>query len=242
VVITIFRLPPGHVKTYAALVDSWQPVEALADPRRRAVYAAVRAADEPVSRDQVAHQLGISRQAAALALDRLAGAGLLAVSYARPPGRRGPGAGRPAKRYQPSGTAVAVAVPARREDLPARILAEAVTGAGSPREAVGAIATREGRSDGNRLRAPEGSAPHPADAEPVAALEALGYEPECVGGQVVLRNCPFHRVVGTAPELVCGLNLAYLDGLLEGLGANTRYAAELVPGLAGCCVAVRPLP
>ena len=36
----------------------------------------------------------------------------------------------------------------------------------------------------------------------------------------MLRNCPFQRVAGRAPELVCALNQDFLAGLLHGLGAR----------------------
>jgi len=54
---------------------------------------------EPVSRDEAASACELERATAAYHLDRLVTDGLLAASYARPPGRSGPGAGRPAKRY-----------------------------------------------------------------------------------------------------------------------------------------------
>ncbi|MYS87452.1 helix-turn-helix transcriptional regulator [Embleya scabrispora] len=55
--------------------------------------------------------------------------------------------------------------------------------------------------------------------------------------RILLRNCPFHRLAEDFPPLVCGMNLALLEGLLDGLGA-TGYRARLdsVPGR--CCVVV----
>ena len=43
-----------------------------------------------------------------------------------------------------------------------------------------------------------------------------------------------------APELVCGLNRAYIDGVVEGLGAGDRVVAELAPRAGECCVELRP--
>jgi hypothetical protein len=43
-----------------------------------------------------------------------------------------------------------------------------------------------------------------------------------------LRNTP----------LVCGVNQAYLDGLLRGLG-NDTVAADLTPQPGACCVTLR---
>src|SRR3954463_9887153 len=92
----------------------------LAEPTRRRVYDAVRAADDPQTRDAVAQATGINRRLAPCRLDLLAGGGLLEVDYARPPGRTGPGAGRPAKRYRPAPVDIELRVPAPRYDLAAR--------------------------------------------------------------------------------------------------------------------------
>src|SRR5947208_17095696 len=99
----------------------------LAEPTRHRVYDAVRAADGPQTRDDIANATGINRRLVTFHLDLLADSGLLDVDYARPPGRSGPGAGRPAKRYRPTQMEVELRVPARRYDLAARILARAVT-------------------------------------------------------------------------------------------------------------------
>ena len=50
-----------------------------------------------------------------------------------------------------------------------------------------------------------------------------------------LRNCPFQSLAAKAPELVCGINLAYLTGFLAGLGAATVQAV-LAPARGECCV------
>ena len=56
-----------------------------------------------------------------------------------------------------------------------------------------------------------------------------------------LRNCPFHVAAQRHPELVCGMNLALLRGLLDGLGADGAEAA-LEPAPGRCCVAIRNEP
>lgn len=74
-----------------------------------------------------------------------------------------------------------------------------------------------------------------AAGEVVARLAALGYEPVLdADGTVRLRNCPFHAVAQAHPPLVCGLNLALLEGLIGGAG----HVARLVPEAGGCCVTV----
>jgi len=107
----------------AEAAQGWKAVTPLTEPTRRRVYETVRAGVGPATRDEVAAALGIGRKLAAFHLDALAVAGLLDVDYARPPGRSGPGAGRPAKRYRAKHDDITVSVPARRYDLAARILA-----------------------------------------------------------------------------------------------------------------------
>jgi predicted ArsR family transcriptional regulator len=79
---------------------------------------------------------------AAYHLDKLADAGLLVTSYARPAGRGGPGAGRPAKRYVRAQQELSVSVPPRDYGLLAGVLAEVMSAdvSGTVREAVTAAA------------------------------------------------------------------------------------------------------
>ena len=65
-----------------------------------------------------------------------------------------------------------------------------------------------------------------------------GYEPfEDEAGVIRLRNCPFHRLAADHRDLVCGMNRAYPEGLLEGLHRDD-VTAELDPQAARCCVAI----
>jgi predicted ArsR family transcriptional regulator len=220
----------------------WTALEALAEPRRRAVFAFASAAGEAVSRDDVAAAVGMSRPLAAHHLDRLVDAGLLVVTFARPPGRRGPGAGRPAKRYSPARTETAISVPPRRYDLAARIFARALTAgaqtAGTdPAGAVAVVAADEGRAEG---RVHAGTRALGVDATLAGAarvLDELGYTPERTRRCVRLRNCPFHGILDVAPELMCGANHAFVTGLLAGLGGSPRVGAVLDPQPGPeCCV------
>ena len=43
-------------------------------------------------------------------------------------------------------------------------------------------------------------------------------------GRILLDNCPFHAIAVDRPELVCGLNLAFIEGLLKGGGVATARA------------------
>ena len=101
-------------------------VALLDEPVRRQLYEIVAASRDPVSRDDAAAAAGISRALAAFHLDRLVDGGLLAAEYRRLSGRAGPGAGRPAKLYRRSAGDLAVCLPERHYELPARIFAEAL--------------------------------------------------------------------------------------------------------------------
>jgi predicted ArsR family transcriptional regulator len=221
--------------------ESWDSVAVLAEPTRRRIYDVVRRSDAPMTREGVAAAVGITQRLAAFHLDRLAEAGLVAVDYARPPGRSGPGAGRPAKRYTPAPVELELALPPRQYNWVARILAAAI--ATRPKDA-DASAIELARAEGHRAgalrrprRKPRG---HAAIEAAQQTLSHLGYEPVEDDDQCVrLRNCPFHDVVDVAPGLVCSLNEQLVAGVLEGLGVDDRCAARLDGAPPDCCVTVR---
>jgi predicted ArsR family transcriptional regulator len=204
---------------------------ALSDPTRRAAYEYAIAQGHPVGRDEVAGALGIGRTLAAYHLDRLADAGLLSVAYARRSGRSGPGAGRPAKLYERSEREVSLSVPPRDYGLAAQLLAQA---AADDRRGATRRALREAaRSLGRRI-----AAAAPASPDLHRVLRERGYEPyEAEPGVVRLRNCPFHAVAQTHPEVVCDMNLSLLSALVNGLGAGREAVLEPAPGR--CCVVIR---
>ena len=219
----------------------WERVHLLTEPTRRAVYDAVRAGREPMTRDEVAASTGISRRLAAFHLDLLAEGGLLSVDYARPAGRRGgPGAGRPSKRYAAEEVEVEVSLPPRRYDIAARVLARAVAepGEGSAHDRAVVIAQEEGQRLGG-LHRPGGRMSADRTLETTAeVLTELGYEPTREGGCVRLRNCPFHAVVDVAPQLVCSLNDALIGGILDGIDGSDAVTAALDGVPPDCCVTV----
>ncbi|HEX9342999.1 MAG TPA: helix-turn-helix domain-containing protein [Actinomycetota bacterium] len=210
----------------------------LHEPVRRALYRYVAAQAHEVSRNEAAQALGIQRGLAAFHLDKLVEAGLLEVaSHRRLGGRSGPGAGRPAKLYRRSATEHELTLPPRRYETAAHLLAEVVEASGTDL-ALYAAAKRHGEALGREATAGNPAASE-ADAE--AVLAERGYEPYREGATLRLRNCPFHSLSSEFPALVCGMNLALLEGLLRQLGpAGAELVARMVPRPGECCVALSP--
>lgn len=201
-----------------------ETLASLAEPVRRTLYEYVVSAHEPVSREEAAEAVDVSRQVAAYHLDRLAEDGLLAFEFRRLTGREGPGAGRPAKLYRRSGTSYDVSVPPRRYDLAASILLEALREGGVSHDALAAAA----RDAGSRV----------GGAGLLEAFAQTGYEPVAEEGETRFRNCPFHLLRDHDRELTCALNLALVEGMIEGAGAGVT--ATLAPEEGYCCVRIAP--
>jgi predicted ArsR family transcriptional regulator len=209
--------------------DDLAPLCSLDDDTRRRLYDVVVAAGEPVSRDQASAAAQVDRSLAAYHLDKLVEEGLLVTSFARPAGRGGPGAGRPAKYYRRADREFAVSVPPRDYELVAEIFARAAEG-----DASGRIASllRDAATQTGRQLADGGD----GEAGLLGHLRHQGYEPYDDHGVLRLRNCPFHHLARQHTELVCSMNLAVLSGLVEALGAPVRPKLDPVPGQ--CCVAL----
>jgi predicted ArsR family transcriptional regulator len=205
-------------------------VAALHDPTRRALFDFVGSNRAPVTRDDAAESLGISRRIAAFNLDRLAELGLLSVEYRRTHGRTGPGAGRPAKLYRRSDAEFAVSVPERHYEFVGALLAAAVTESKATGAAVPEVLDRAAHDAGRSIGATAG--------DMRTALSESGYEPsEDSDGALVLRNCPFHRLADRYTDLVCGINLQLVRGVAVGCG-DDMHTAVLDPGPGRCCVRV----
>jgi predicted ArsR family transcriptional regulator len=219
----------------ATRAENVKRLASLQDPVRRRLHEYVRARGEPVGREEAGEAVGIGRSLAAYHLDRLTDEGLLTATYRRPEGRTGPGAGRPAKLYEPAEGEVAVSVPARDYEFAAHVLAEAADAdpSGNARTSLDHVARDQGRELGNALAAPART----TGLE--QALRERGYEPFLdEDGVIRLRNCPFHRLAAEHRDLVCGMNLSFLEGLLEGLGRED-LEGSLEPAPGQCCVAIR---
>ena len=224
-------LPPDE----AALAS----LSSLDDRVRGALYEFVSGCTEPVGRDDAAAAVGIGRALAVYHLDKLVEAGLLTATYRRPPGRSGPGAGRPAKLYSRSGREFTVRVPPREYELAARLLVQAVSSdpGGRSRAALADAARQLGTQLGTGRRARTAGQEDPRPALQ-AVLREHGFAPfEGGDGAIRLRNCPFHQLAQQDPRIVCGMNLALITGMVTGLEASgLRPVLDPRPGQ--CCVAV----
>jgi predicted ArsR family transcriptional regulator len=216
----------------------------LDEPARRTLYEAVVRAGRPVSRDEAASLADVSRPLAAFHLDKLVAVGLLDVEYRRLSGRTGPGAGRPSKLYRRGARELSVSLPQRHYEVPAELLAtamEQMTGP-TPPEALRSAAKDLGETIGADARRQSG--PRPSRRRLRVALqetlEARGYEPvETTSGEIRYGNCPFHALVDEHRDLVCNMNLALSEGILDGLG-DERLCARLDPQPGQCCIAIGP--
>lgn len=215
----------------------------LDDPVRRALYLYVARQAEPVGREAAAEAADTTRENAAFHLDRLVDAGLLETSYRRLGERSGPGAGRPSKLYRRSARQLDVTLPARRYQLIAELLAEAIESSRGkdPRREVAKAARAFGERIGAEARsASRGRGGRALLRAALATLEDYGFEPaEAPGGTIRLRNCPFDALARTHRELVCGMNLSFMEGVLGGLEVS-GIAAQLDPQPGMCCVRLSP--
>ncbi|MFI6359629.1 helix-turn-helix transcriptional regulator [Streptomyces sp. NPDC050743] len=229
-------------------MDDIDAIAVLQDPVRRRLYEYVVTRGREVGRNEAAEAAGVARTLAAHHLDKLAEAGLLETGSRRLTGRSGPGAGRPAKVYTRARTERAVSLPARDYRTAAELLAEAAEEAG-----LDAGLCAAARRRGEALRGP--AAACGGLEEVMEMLAARGYEPYLEGGEdaedvraeadggvagaaarvVRMRNCPFHAVAERFPPLVCGMNLALLEGLL---GQDGPVRARMDPRPGECCVVV----
>lgn len=208
-------------------------IAALDQPVRADLYAVLADRDGWVGRDEAAEAAGVPRSVAAFHLDKLVEAGLVETRFERPPGRTGPGAGRPAKKYRRAEAEVAVSLPDRRYDLAGALLADAVAESEQNGRPVAAALANAAKATGRELGASLRSTPT------IEALEQLGYEPHEREGDVVLANCPFHALAERHRTLVCGMNLDLLTGLTEGLESDEAMVPRLEPAEGMCCVRLR---
>lgn len=123
--------------------------------------------------------------------------------------------------------------------LMAHLFATAIEEAdtGPVKEAVANAARRLGEVVGHDMRSrhefTDGLQGEVAVVEDV--LRSYGFQPTRVGDEVRLVTCPFHALAQEHMVLVCGANLAFVDGLVAALDA-ARVEVRLDPEDGRCCV------
>lgn len=211
-------------------------MSSISDPVRARLYEVVTSRPDPVRRDEAAAEAGIRQSLAAYHLDKMVELGLLDATYQRPPGQQ---TGRPAKVYTRSSREFTVTIPTRSYELAAQLMAQAIA-SGPPgdtqlalQETARAYGTEMGRSR------TAGDAPAGGERESLeAVLGECGFEPACDdAGTLRLRNCPFRHLSGQHPDVICAMNLALVEGLVAGLGADTP-APVRDPRQGHCCVTI----
>ncbi|WP_259294623.1 hypothetical protein [Streptomyces canus] len=153
---------PPPISSDAAAIDS---VNALGEGTRRQMFAFIRRARHPVTRDEAAATVGISRELAAFHLDKLVDVGLLSARYAAPTGVRE--VGRQPKVYEPTVTPSRVSIPDRRHELLADLLVQAVVTEGETRPPLKRRCARQdsGAKNSARKNAPSCALPDSAPRE-----------------------------------------------------------------------------
>src|SRR6185312_14578622 len=111
-------------------------VAALEDDLRQRMYEFIRIARQPVTREEAAEAVGISRKLAAFHLDKMVSAGLLRSDFA-PAGLRK--VGRAPKMYSPVNIDVHISLPERHHEVLAAILIDGVLSNSSGETATQAV-------------------------------------------------------------------------------------------------------
>lgn len=104
-------------------------------------------------------------------------------------------------------------------------------------DALASVSRTAGRTLGEQARQLAGKRPGPAALRAAAAgvLSECGYEPRDEGADISLINCPFHALALDYTDLVCGMNLELIGGLVETL-EHPDLQAHLAPTPGRCCV------
>jgi predicted ArsR family transcriptional regulator len=97
--------------------------DALGDRQLRRALLFVRERARSVTADELSRALAIPRGVARWRLEKLVAAGVVQTGFERRTGRRGPGAGRPAKTYAPIAETAAIEFPRRRYEILVGLLA-----------------------------------------------------------------------------------------------------------------------
>lgn len=203
----------------------------LGDATRRGIYISIREAPEAMTTAEVAALFDVHPNVARHHLHRLVEDGFLDVTEKRPEGRKGPGAGRPAKHYTATRKEVQLQFPARRYDLLSELLVRVIQRL-APDDAA-AAAEEIGREYGQELAAeiglPEDSGFEGAARAVARAMIGMGFDTEANTDDhmLVTSFCPFGTTAVDHPEIVCKLDQGIVKGLLA--ATNQKPLAIVTP-------------
>ncbi len=223
-------------------------LDAVADPELRETLLFARGRAAPFTADDAAAALAVHRNVARSRLDRLAGAGLLEISFARRSGRGGPGAGRPAKVYRVAPETSMIEFPPRRlPELVARLLDEL------PARGRAAALRRVGADFGRALADEARLKPAASVATGIervcAAVRSLGFQAslERVDGDtavIATPTCPLRPLVverAEAAEIDRGMWAGLVERAVRGVRAErvTCETSRCHEDRASCSVVLR---
>ena len=222
-------------------------LDALGDPGLRSTVLLVRAARNPLTADDVAEQLDISRSVARWRLERLVEAGLAIVEFERRSGRDGPGAGRPAKTYAAAPETNAVEFPRRYYEALVGRLVDALPQRGRAKHLDG-VGYSFGLELGRAARVRQAATMRGALDRLCRGLGRLGFQAavESVGeGEAVIvsATCPLRPVVVSDND-ARALDAGMWRGLLAAAAGPTAAATarcstqNCLDGRAPCRIVV----
>jgi predicted ArsR family transcriptional regulator len=200
-------------------------LDAIGDRDLREILLFARAQALPVTADEVAAAQRIHRNVARGRLERLAEAGLLVQSFERRTGRRGPGAGRPAKTYRVAPELSAIEFPERRYERLIELLVETLPERARP-ERLRDAGVAFGRELGLEAQLRPAKSFRTALGRVCTALGSLGFQAsvaEVTGerGVITTPTCPLRPLVRARPRLT-GLDRAMWTALLARALAGSR--------------------
>jgi predicted ArsR family transcriptional regulator len=198
------------------------PLEAAGDPELREALLFARGQDRPITADDLAAAGEVHRNVARARLERLAGAGLLAVGYERRSGRSGPGAGRPAKTYAVLPELDAIEFPARRYETLLALLMDGV-----PADRLRDVGAAFGAELARTARLRPARTLRTAVERMCGAVRSLGFQASVVevgddSAVISTPTCPLRPLVRVRPEA------AEIDrGMWAGLAAHALEGASV---------------
>jgi predicted ArsR family transcriptional regulator len=210
------------------------PDDALAQPTRARLFAALTELRRPSGTEELAQRLGLHPNGVRLHLERLLDAGLVTRERPRQP------RGRPRDMWSVAPDAAPGGDPPSAYADLGRWLARVISPGTTTLRRVEAT----GREIGRTL-APEPDAA-PGDERMHSALVSLGFQPRRdiePTGELTYRlgNCPYRDAVRENQAVICTLHRGITRGLLDEIAPDTKLAAFVPrdPYTAGCLIQLR---